>query len=434
MKKWLVSLSVLTGLVSASHSFAAQLSASPFIADSQANTTDYSAGFVSSADSVSFNIVRNEAVEPCGTYDGVVVRPWRPFQGFKKISFRVKGNCTTDQSEFQPGVIVLYGNDSTVIHRAFVPCSQGKNVVRPDGVSALEFSAAQFGIKQSDVVHSIVISDPTAAQPGQFLIGGIYVNDTKAQNDVKDGTLFYPVTDCSPTGPLGMLSSGVGASGNHTALTLTNASGKSVAVYLTLGAAGANTPCEIGDCVQDVTQVFSGMQQYGGPLVGTMTLAPGASVTYSGSQAIQGNIAFNGVFQNCPRSGFPNGQNVAEFTLNPPVGPNPTFPFQETVDISCVAGVNADIKMAMTNSSSQPDTTWANINGPVTSMENGTLNNNLNIPGVFPPGCDDCADRTTINPPPCFAGYKCNSAHICNVQRNQNLAGGTVTITFKGLE
>jgi hypothetical protein len=119
--------------------------------------------------------------------------------------------------------------------------------------------------------------------------------------------------------------------------------------------------------------------------------------------------------------------NCAEITLNPSAGPNSQFPFQEAVDISCVAGVNADINMAMSS------TTWSNgVVGVVTGMENGTLDNNLNKPGVFPPGCDDCQNRTNINPPPCFAGRGCDSNHICNIQRDRNLAGGTVTVMYKG--
>lgn len=405
-------------------------SASPFIADGSSSAEDYGANFIS-APHLQMRVARKLNSEPCGTYDGILITPWRPFQGFKNISFVARGQCNADTSKFEPGVVVQFGTPGQITTRAFVPCSQAKHIIRDDGLEELEFTAAQFGIKASSVVRNIVIADLQAVDAGSFEIGSIHINDQLVKDDVSAGVKTFDVSNCSPTGPL-QSTSLLTSSGSSTGLKLVNGTSGSVTVYITLGTAVPNSPCEPGTCVQDVTQLFPGVVGGGGPLVGSITLTSGQSVSYTGSQTVSGNLAFGAVFQNCPRSGFNNGMNYSEFTLNPPVGPNPSFPFQEAVDISCVGGVNADVAMAMTNSSNQPDTTWSNGIQSVTAMENSSLHNNLNIPGVFPPGCDDCADRTTINPPPCFAGYPCNSQHICNLQRSRNDAGGTVTVTFKG--
>lgn len=409
------------------------LSASPFIAADNKNTTEVAADVVGAAGHSLFHIETEPQTGPCEFYAGVLIEPSQVFTGLSRISFLSRGRCSSDESKFEPGVVVEYGTPGQIINRAFVRCSDARRMVRDDGFTAVEFTAKQFGLTQKSVIHKIVIADTPASLAGSFFVTDIRVNDVPVKTDVRDGTKFFNVSNCAPNGPIGSLRTAAVGGTNKTTLTLTNASRSPVDVFLTLGAAAPNTPCVPGDCVQDVT-AFPGMQQNGGPLVGKMTLQNGASITYNNGQTIQGNFAFGAVFQNCPRPGFPNGMNYAEFTLNVPVGPNPTYPYQEAVDISCVAGVNADLMMAMTNSSNQPDTTWANPFQPVTSFENGTRGNNLNKPGVFPEGCDDCADRTNINPPPCFTPATCNAQHICNVQRAQSLEGGTVTITFKGFE
>jgi len=432
---WHLCLSLLAFLFTALPPAHAGFSASPFIADSSRETEDYTATFTSEVGHSAFYIAQKANPEPCGTYAGVLITPWRPFQGFQSIRFLAKGACSSDQDVYQPAVIVEWGTPGQVINRALATCSQAKHLGKAgDGYELLQFTAADFGLTSSSVVHNIIISDTGIATEGAFYVDDIHINDQRVMKDFADGTKFYNVTDCSPTGPLGsVVVLARGGTPGKTTLTLANSSNNPLTIFMTLGGAAPNTPCVAGGCVQDVTQVFPGMQQAGGSLVGKIVLPAGQSVSYSGGLTVQGNLSLGAVFQNCPRSGFPNGMNVGELTLNVPIGPNTQYPYQETVDVSCVAGVNADINISMTNGSNQPDTTWSNsIAGAVTSMENGPLNANLNKPGVFPPGCDDCADRTAINPPPCFAGFPCDAQHICNVQRPQSEEGGTVTITFKG--
>lgn len=431
---WHLCLSLLVCLFTALPPAHAGFKASPFIADSSCETADYTATFTSEAGHSAFYIAKKADPEPCGTYAGVLITPWRPFQGFQSISFLAKGACSSNPDVYQPAVIVEWGTSGKVTDRAFVTCSQAKHIGKVDGgYERLRFTAADFGLKSSSVVHNIIISDAVTTAEGAFYVDDIHVNDQEVIKDFHDGTKFYNVTNCSPTGPLGSVITGLlGGTPGKTTLTLANASGNSLTIFMTLGAAAPNTPCVPGGCVQDVTQVFAGMQQAGGPLVGKIVLPAGQSVSYSGGLTVQGNLSLNAVLTNCPRSGFPTGMNVGEFALNVPIGPNPQFPFQESVDVSCVAGVNADINVSMTDASNQPDTTWSTGAGVVTSFENGPLNANLNKPGVFPPGCDDCVDRTNINPPACFFSPQCNTQKICLPQRAQSQEGGTVTITFKG--
>jgi hypothetical protein len=215
---------------------------------------------------------------------------------------------------------------------------------------------------------------------------------------------------------------GLGAqSGQQTLLVVTNNSGSSVQAYLTFGA--------VPGCMNDVRQVPWNItvtdtrtnQQ------GYFNLDAGQSVSYTppSGMGISGNVAFGSAPMNCPPGNYPNGINLGEFILN---NAFQGAGAQETIDNSCVDGVNATIMFSMTGGGA-----WNG--GPtkpnVTSFQNQGRDSNVGLVGVFPWGCDNCTVRT--NPPSCqsYTGA-CQPASICNVQRDAVNSGGTVTISFGG--
>jgi len=210
---------------------------------------------------------------------------------------------------------------------------------------------------------------------------------------------------------------------NQTAFELTNSTGQDVQVYLTLGA--------VTGCIQNVADI---------PFVtnivnthqGSFTLSSNGSVSYTPPEGVgfNGNFAFGTPPINCATDEFPNGVNLAEFILNNGFqGPGA----QETIDISAVAGVNSFLKFSMTGGGG-----WnaGSTEPAVTEFENKGLKDNVGQVGVYPYGCDCCT--SSVNPPECSGPPPppphgdCQSAPICNVQRDASAAGGTVSLTFAG--
>lgn len=208
-----------------------------------------------------------------------------------------------------------------------------------------------------------------------------------------------------------------------TALELTNGTGRDVLVFLTLGA--------VTGCVQNVAEIPF-VTTVVNPLQGSFTLPANGWVSYTppGDLGLNGNFAFGTPPINCPTVEFPNGVNLAEFILNNGFqGPGA----QETIDISAVAGVNSFIKFSMAGGGG-----WnAGSSEPaVNEFENKGLSENVGLVGVFPYGCDCCTSSVSppecSGPPPPPPHGDCQSAPICNVQRDAVSAGGTVSITFLG--
>jgi len=205
-----------------------------------------------------------------------------------------------------------------------------------------------------------------------------------------------------------------------TTLQVRNDSATSVRTYITLGA----TP----DCVQDVASITGVPITKLYPLMGYFELEANTAVTLAApaGMGFNGNFSFNTPPMNCPTEQFPNGVNLGEFIINN--GFQGQYA-QETIDISCVAGVNCLMEFEMSAGD------WTSNSGKVTvnKIANGTKLNNTNRVGVFPYGCDNCT--SSDNPPECVGKQPqyANKEPICNVQRlagsNQ---GGTLTIVFKG--
>jgi len=205
---------------------------------------------------------------------------------------------------------------------------------------------------------------------------------------------------------------------SQTTLQVSNSTSGPVVVYITLGAESGNTT--LADLQSFVTPIP------GNDLQGTFCLAGNSTQSYTppAGTSLIGNLCFGGPPINCPAPGFPNAVNLFEFALNLASGG------QETVDISCVAGVNASISVALSGGgvwnagSTQPS---------VASFYNSSIGSNTGLVGVYPVGCDVCTG--SHNPPVCTPPVQTEtpqSQAICNVQRDASTSGGTVTATYGG--
>ncbi len=215
---------------------------------------------------------------------------------------------------------------------------------------------------------------------------------------------------------------------SQTNIVIKNDTSETVTLYLTLGATTGS--------VQDVSLIpFVTNPIAKKPLQGYFTLAAGASTApYAPKpgEGINGNISLDSPPLNCPTTDFPLAVNLAEFILNN--GYQTGIP-QETLDISGVAGTNAQYEYTM-----QGGGAWnASVqHANVTTFENKSIGNNVGQIGVYPYACDICT--ASVAPPICKTkptGAPSppvpQTSGICNVQRDaKTKAGGTVTITLKG--
>jgi hypothetical protein len=206
----------------------------------------------------------------------------------------------------------------------------------------------------------------------------------------------------------------------QTQLVIRNASKKPVTVWITLGA----TP----GCLQDVTQIPYVTSGTG--LVGSFVLNS-KQVTAAYAPAVLGfnaNLSFNTQPLNCPCDAMPYGVNLFEFIINNGFQPAGS---QETVDISCVAGVNCIIMAELSGATWNAGPTQPNV----TKIQNGVPPTNTGKVGVYPFGCDTCTSITA--PPSCPSQpwpYETPQTDaICNVQRDATgPCGGIVKVTYLG--
>ena len=155
---------------------------------------------------------------------------------------------------------------------------------------------------------------------------------------------------------------------------------------------------------------------------GSFYIKPTDTVSYTSNKPFGANISFWKAPLNCP---YP-APTLYEVTLNN-AGTVPKA--QETVDISCVAGVTTYGKFTLADGG-----TWTNGRGDtITSITNSSLYNNTGISGVYPFGCTNCVNT---NGTPVCAGappYATpNSINICNVSRPATAHGGHVLLTYIG--
>ncbi|NDQ58579.1 MAG: hypothetical protein GZ088_16045 [Acidipila sp.] len=215
-----------------------------------------------------------------------------------------------------------------------------------------------------------------------------------------------------------------------TEITLRNKSSRDVTVYLTLGA----TP----GCLQDVSKV-PWIDMVLSSLRGYFVLpAKKAVVAYApDGMGFNGNFCFGGPPINCPTPQFHNGVNLVEWIINNAFqAGNP----QETVNISCVAGVNAKVCVLLAEIAAKhgqvPPNPWnAGPSHPnVGEFENGPIGTNTGRVGVFPVGCDDCT--ASVSPPACTNSptyERPQSNAICTVQRDADANGGLIIVEYYGI-
>ena len=205
-----------------------------------------------------------------------------------------------------------------------------------------------------------------------------------------------------------------------TEIQIENATDKEVLVWITLGATDG--------CLHDVTRIPYITDGVG--LVGSFTLGPRDKTMKYAPEGLgfNGNLSFETQPLNCPTSEFPNGINIFEFILNN--GFQSGIP-QETVDISCVAGVNCVLSCGLLGGSPWNGGSYIS---EVTSFKNSSLYNNTGVVGVFPYGCDKCTEIDS--PPECenhppYANPQ--DSPICLVQRDAHSGGGLVYVTYLGI-
>ena len=205
-----------------------------------------------------------------------------------------------------------------------------------------------------------------------------------------------------------------------TQIQICNGTKTDVTVYVVLGA----TP----GCLQDVTQIP--YITSGSGLVGSFVLKTSTSTSpwAPANIGFNANLTFGSMPINCPDSAMPYGVNLFEFIVNN--GFQAGAP-QETIDISCVAGVNSIIKADL----SGPVWNAGPTEPTVTTIQNSVPPNNYGLVGVYPYGCDDCT--SIVAPPVCsdkpFPYEQPQDNAICNVQRDaKKYYGGLVKVTYMG--
>ena len=203
----------------------------------------------------------------------------------------------------------------------------------------------------------------------------------------------------------------------ETTLYLVNESTDTVTVFLTLGS--------------DTNYVTNVLGVYGittSGLQGSFKLLPNDTVYYTSSngKGFAGNLSFDTPPLNCADTVFPLGVNVFEFALNNNFASVKNA--QETIDISCVAGVNCKIGCKVDTLSWNDGST-----NQFTYFENSFIYDNVGRRGVYPVGCDDCT--ASVSPPICPNQLKPSQPQtnaICNIQRNASKKGGNVFVIYKG--
>jgi len=205
-----------------------------------------------------------------------------------------------------------------------------------------------------------------------------------------------------------------------TTLSVKNDTEKAVEVFVTFAAHNSKnkccpTPLGVGD--------FSFLTEVN-HLMGSFSLGAGETRLFDPKgSCFSGNIGFY-IEPQCPVEGadFHHGEqgtNIAEFTLNP------NQPCFETIDISCVNGVNCYMTMKV---GKDQGWTYGPDNTPVSAIYNRALGENAGNPGVYPVNCTDCIRLVGPKPCPSLPVGPAQHERICNVQRKGR--GGNVEVVL----
>lgn len=190
--------------------------------------------------------------------------------------------------------------------------------------------------------------------------------------------------------------------------------------YITLGA----TP----GCLQAASSIPFILDTVPGQrnLQAQFSLLPGDStIQYSpDSLGYNGVISFLYAPDNCPSPSYTNGINQFEFMINNAYqGTNA----QESINISCVHGVNCVIRVNMlTDSFFNAGPTIPKIQSFANTMDRSGLE-----AGVYPYGCDTCTGSK--NPPACILlPQPKHKNSVCQIQRNASMSGGVIQVRYLG--
>jgi hypothetical protein len=205
----------------------------------------------------------------------------------------------------------------------------------------------------------------------------------------------------------------------NTELLVVNNTSDTVVTWLTLS---VYTDTLKNYFVQNVFGIF-GIADSGA--TGTFTLLPNDTLSYTSTLALSGNLCFGGPPLNCSSAQFPYATNIFEFCLNNDFGTAP----QESVEISCVAGVNSYLIGRLVGNY------WTVTQGidTVRTFKNDLFGHNTGLYGVFPTGCTNCTNQAGA--PVCSPALpfdKPNDKPICIIQRPAIGSGGQVYCIFDG--
>ena len=206
----------------------------------------------------------------------------------------------------------------------------------------------------------------------------------------------------------------------YTKLLVTNNKNVWVEVYVTFAAQNSKNQC----CATPAGLADFPFLKSVQPLMGKFKLGPKSSQVFDPKgKCFSGNICFY-IEPQCPVKGadFNHGKygtSIAEFTLNPNKG------CDETIDISCVNGVNSFIKM-ITNA--KGGWVYGPNNTPIDTIYNKGLQQNSGLPGVYPVNCTTCTAAPNA-PCPALPIGPAQSQAICNVQRLGS--GGLVRVILQ---
>lgn len=230
--------------------------------------------------------------------------------------------------------------------------------------------------------------------------------NTNTQSESGDSTGETTETENSTENGLGT------AVASATALRVVNNTNGALTIYVTSGGASV-TNCSSNFVVADLP--FLTPAWAGNTTQGFFSLAASDTMNFPALSKCYNGVISVTAGPHCKDSNFPNGMNQAEFSLNMTSG-------GESIDVSCVNGVNAYLEMAYDG------TGWTNSPG---SIANSDLGDNKGRLGVYPLGCTQC--NALGNPTPDCGGHptmptnsdNCNTV-VC--QLNRNNSGGTITV------
>jgi hypothetical protein len=197
---------------------------------------------------------------------------------------------------------------------------------------------------------------------------------------------------------------------SNTEMQVINEFKDSVLMYVTLGGGHDST------FIQNVNGIFN-CKQIG--LNGIVWVQPNETLTYVSTKCFSGNISFGVAPMNCSTTAWKTGMNIFEFNLNEP---------QESIDISCIAGVNCILRCDLIGG---PDWEATPLYPNPRILQNDSMYKNTNRVGVYPYGCTNCVNtegKQTCQVP----SETPNAQHICNPTRAKGDRGGIVRVTFKG--